>query len=65
MVLKPEAESIILRLLEEHRIELVVLAKYMQVLSSGFLERFLDVINIHHSFFSAFKGALPYHRAWE
>ena len=64
-VSKPEAEFTILRLLEEHGIELVVLAKYMQVLSSGFLERFPDVINIHHSFLPAFKGAQPYHRAWE
>ena len=62
---KSEAELTILRLLEEHGIELVVLAKYMQVLSSGFLERFPNVINIHHSFLPAFKGAQPYHRAWE
>ena len=45
--------------------ELAVLAKYMQVLSGNFLERFPDVINIHHSFLPAFKGAQPYHRAWE
>ena len=39
----------------EHWIELAVLAKYMQVLSSDFLARFPEVINIHHSFLPAFK----------
>ena len=62
---KPEAEQRMLELLEENRIELAVLAKYMQVLSGDFLRRFPDVINIHHSFLPAFKGAQPYHRAWE
>ena len=62
---KPEAEQRMLELLEEHRIELAVLAKYMQVLSGDFLRRFPNVINIHHSFLPAFKGAQPYHRAWE
>ena len=62
---KPEAEAHVLALLEEHRIELAVLAKYMQVLSGDFLQRFPTVINIHHSFLPAFKGAQPYHRAWE
>ena len=62
---KPEAEQQLLELLAEHRIELAVLAKYMQVLSPDFLARFPDVINIHHSFLPAFKGAQPYHRAWE
>ena len=62
---KSEAEQQILDLLVEHRIELAVLAKYMQVLSSDFLSRFPEVINIHHSFLPAFKGAQPYHRAWE
>jgi formyltetrahydrofolate deformylase len=59
------AEEAQLALLAEHRIELVVLAKYMQVLSPRFLERFAAVINIHHSFLPAFQGAQPYHRAWE
>jgi len=62
---KPEAERRMLALLEEHGIELAVLAKYMQVLSADFLSRFPTVINIHHSFLPAFKGAQPYHRAWE
>ena len=62
---KAQAEETILKLLVDHRVELTVLAKYMQVLSGNFLERFPDVINIHHSFLPAFKGAQPYHRAWE
>ena len=62
---KREAEARVLDLLEEQSIELAVLAKYMQVLSGEFLERFSQVINIHHSFLPAFKGAQPYHRAWD
>ena len=62
---KEEAEQQILSLLEENDVELAVLAKYMQVLSGDFLTRFPTVINIHHSFLPAFKGARPYHRAWE
>jgi formyltetrahydrofolate deformylase len=62
---RAEAEQAQLALLEEHRIALVVLAKYMQVLSADFLQQFNAVINIHHSFLPAFQGAQPYHRAWE
>ncbi|MGA1304821.1 MAG: formyltetrahydrofolate deformylase [Cyanobium sp.] len=62
---RAEAEAAQLALLAEHRIALVVLAKYMQVLSADFLQRFNAVINIHHSFLPAFQGAQPYHRAWE
>ena len=62
---KADAEATILGLLEEHQVDLAVLAKYMQVLSGDFLDRFPEVINIHHSFLPAFKGAQPYHRAWE
>jgi formyltetrahydrofolate deformylase len=62
---RAEAEEAQLALLAEHRFALVVLAKYMQVLSVGFLQRFDAVINIHHSFLPAFQGAQPYHRAWE
>ncbi|MCE2838556.1 MAG: formyltetrahydrofolate deformylase [Cyanobium sp. 49614_E6] len=58
-------EAAQLDLLAEHRIDLVILAKYMQVLSPAFLERFRAVINIHHSFLPAFQGAQPYQRAWE
>jgi len=62
---KADAEQTMLTLLQEHGVELAVLAKYMQVLSADFLEHFPTVINIHHSFLPAFKGAQPYHRAWE
>jgi len=62
---KPEQEAKQLALLQQHRIDLVVLAKYMQVLSSEFLAQFSTVINIHHSFLPAFAGANPYHRAFE
>ncbi|MFN9645167.1 MAG: formyltetrahydrofolate deformylase [Cyanobacteriota bacterium] len=65
--LRAEAEAAQLALLAEHRVALVVLAKYMQVLSPAFLNRFTgdQVINIHHSFLPAFQGAQPYQRAWE
>jgi formyltetrahydrofolate deformylase len=62
---RAEAEAAQLALLEQHRIALVVLAKYMQVLSPDFLQRFDAVINIHHSFLPGFKGAKPYHQAHE
>ena len=68
---REEAEAQHLELLAEHGIELVILAKYMQVLTPAFLESFDPpdafhrVINIHHSFLPAFQGAQPYHRAWE
>ena len=61
---KAAAEAAQLALLREHGIELVILARYMQVLSSDFLERFgKPVINIHHSFLPAFAGGRPYHQA--
>ncbi len=59
------SEGIILQTLADYNIDLVVLAKYMQVLSKDFLKSFPNVINIHHYFLPAFKGAKPYHRAWE
>jgi len=63
---KVEQETRELELLREHQIELVVLARYMQVLSNDFLQRFEgSVINIHHSFLPAFMGGKPYHRAHE
>jgi formyltetrahydrofolate deformylase len=61
---KPAAEARQLALLRELGVELVVLARYMQVLSAGFLEDFgRPVINIHHSFLPAFAGGKPYHQA--
>ena len=62
---KAYSESKILDLLHDYNIDLGVLAKYMQILSSSFLEQFPNLINIHHSFLPAFKGAQPYHQAWD
>jgi len=54
------------KLLRDLEVELVVLARYMQILSDGFIERWSGkVINIHHSFLPAFPGAKPYHQAME
>jgi formyltetrahydrofolate deformylase len=61
---KLDQERNALKLLQDQNIQLVVLAKYMQVLSSLFLQQFPSVINIHHSFLPAFAGANPYHRAY-
>jgi formyltetrahydrofolate deformylase len=53
-------------LLDDERIDLVVLARYMQVLGDGFVSRYPQrIINIHHSFLPAFAGARPYHQAFE
>ncbi|MDQ8184793.1 formyltetrahydrofolate deformylase [Pelagicoccus sp. SDUM812002] len=61
---KAEAEAEQLALLKKEEIELVVMARYMQVLSAKFLDTFgRPVINIHHSFLPAFAGAKPYHQA--
>ena len=62
---KVKSEREILDLLKAYKIDFAVLAKYMQILSSSFLETFPNLINIHHSFLPAFKGAQPYHQAWE
>lgn len=63
---KPEQEAQIWELIQQYRCELVVLARYMQVLSSDMSKK-LDgwAINIHHSLLPGFKGAKPYHQAWE
>jgi formyltetrahydrofolate deformylase len=63
---KEEAEARQLALLAALGVDLVVLARYMQVLSPAFVARWRDrVINIHHSFLPAFVGARPYHQAKE
>ena len=63
---KQQAEAEQLRLLREHKIELIVLARYMQVLSTEFIRQYPNrIINIHHSFLPAFVGAKPYHQAFE
>lgn len=54
------------KLIQETGADLIVLARYMQVLSPGFCTKHLGkIINIHHSFLPGFKGAKPYHQAWE
>jgi formyltetrahydrofolate deformylase len=59
-------EAAIEQLLASSGVELVVLARYMRILSAGFVGRWTNkVINIHHSFLPAFIGARPYHRAYE
>jgi formyltetrahydrofolate deformylase len=60
---KAEQEAKQLELLEKYQIDLVVLAKYMQIVSPNLIEQFPNIINIHHSFLPAFAGAKPYHRA--
>jgi formyltetrahydrofolate deformylase len=61
---KSEAESRQLEVLESRGVQLLVMARYMQVLSNDFLKRFTgSVINVHHSFLPAFAGAKPYHQA--
>ncbi|MCE5182195.1 MAG: formyltetrahydrofolate deformylase [Betaproteobacteria bacterium] len=63
---KAEAEKNQIALLRHHHIDLVVLARYMQVLSADFIRHYPNrIINIHHSFLPAFLGAKPYHRAFE
>ncbi len=61
---KPEQEARILELLKKHHVTLVVLARYMQVLTDTFLDAAPPVINIHHGFLPAFQGARPYHQAF-
>jgi formyltetrahydrofolate deformylase len=63
---KREQEEAQLKLLAEHQIELIVLARYMQILSDEFIRQYKNrIINIHHSFLPAFPGAKPYHSAFE
>jgi formyltetrahydrofolate deformylase len=63
---KGEAEAQLLRLVDDLDIDLVVLARYMQVLSDDVCRRLGGrAINIHHSFLPSFKGAKPYHQAYD
>ena len=63
---KLQQESQILALIKEHNIDLIVLARYMQVLSPGLCSAMSGkIINIHHSFLPSFKGAKPYHQAYD
>ncbi len=63
---KADQEARLLQLVQEQQVDLVVLARYMQVLSNGLCEQLAGrVINIHHGLLPAFKGARPYHQAFE
>jgi formyltetrahydrofolate deformylase len=63
---KPEAEAELLRLVAEHQVDFVVLARYMQVLSDDLCGKLSGrIINIHHSFLPAFAGARPYQQAFD
>jgi formyltetrahydrofolate deformylase len=61
---KAEQEAQVLELCARHHIDLIVLARYMQILSPQFVARFPNrILNIHHSFLPAFAGSRPYHQA--
>ena len=63
---KPEAEAALRQLAADTGTELIILARYMQILSDGLCQYYSGrIINIHHSFLPSFKGANPYHRAYE
>ncbi len=63
---KPQQEQQVLAALKEHHVELVVMARYMQILTADFLTQVgCPVINIHHSFLPAFIGANPYRQAYD
>jgi len=63
---RAEAEARQIALLAQHGVELIVLARYMQVLSPEFVARYPQrIVNVHHSFLPAFSGARPYHAAYQ
>lgn len=63
---KEEMEKREFVILDRHKVDFIVLARYMQVLSEDFIRRYPNrIINIHHSFLPAFVGAKPYHQAYE
>ncbi len=63
---KSQAEARIQGLIDEHQPDFMVLARYMQILSNEFVNRYPQrIINIHHSFLPAFVGARPYHQAFD
>jgi formyltetrahydrofolate deformylase len=63
---KQEQEQEQLRLLAQHQVDFIVLARYMQIISSEFVAEYPNrIINIHHSFLPAFVGAKPYHQAYQ
>jgi len=63
---KSDQENAIREIIKEENIDLLVLARYMQILSSAFVTEYQGrIINIHHGFLPAFKGNNPYRKAWE
>jgi formyltetrahydrofolate deformylase len=63
---KSYAEKELLSILEQQEIDLIILARYMQIIPDSIVSRYKDrMINIHHGFLPAFKGQRPYHKAWE
>ncbi len=63
---KAKAEERQLALLKEYQVDFIVLARYMQIVSSGLIDKYpYKIINIHHSFLPAFPGAKPYHSAFK
>ena len=64
--IRQEVEAEQIRLMEEYEVDLLILARYMQILTPEFVDHFPDrIINIHHSFLPAFIGARPYERAFD
>ena len=63
---KLNQEKSIIEFIDENKIDIIILARYMQILSTKFVDQFYGkIINIHHSFLPSFKGAKPYHQAFE
>ena len=63
---KKEHEAKIIKIIDNYKPELIVLAKYMRILNPEFVEHYKDkILNIHHSFLPAFIGANPYKQAWQ
>ena len=63
---KLHQEKNIIQFIDENKIDIIILARYMQILSKNFVNKFYGkIINIHHSFLPSFKGAKPYHQAFE
>lgn len=63
---KAEQEAKQIELLQEHKVDLIILARYMQIVSGNFISHFPNkIINIHHSFLPAFVGSKPYHAAFD
>ena len=66
LVRKLREEKRIIEFIDKNKIDIDILARYMQILSKNLVDRFYGkIINIHHSFLPSFKGAKPYHQAFE